>query len=143
LPISANGADDEARIGAAQFLASKSEPLKGARLQVLDDNIRLLQEIPQGLLSTGRCDIEDKGFLAAIEPNEIASLTRRGILISAREITFQAHDFDDTGAGISKPRGAVGRGNRLFDGHNRKAFKRKTWGAHQNDLGKPSTCSAT
>jgi len=47
-------------------------------------------------------DIENDGFLAAVEPYEIAALAVGGPVVAAREIAFRPLDLDDPGAGIGK-----------------------------------------
>ncbi len=58
---------------------------------------------------------------------------------AAGEIAFGALDLHHARAGIGQTRGSERCGHRLFDGDDSQTFERQ----HQNDLGMPSTCSAT
>ena len=89
-------------------------------------------------LSASLRQVEDHGFLAAIEPDEIGALAARQPVIAAREVALGPLDLDHARARIGEPARAGRRRDRLLERDDEKAFE----GEHQYDLGRPSTCSA-
>ena len=63
----------------------------------------------------GLVEIEHDRFLAAIEPDEIAALAVREIVVAAGEVAFRPLDLDDARAGIGEPARAHRRRDRLFE----------------------------
>ena len=126
----------------AQPRGRKAQPGQRAAPEVLHQHVRIF-EVPRqiGLARLGG-QIERHGGLAPVEPDEIARLARRHVVVAAREIALGPLDLDHLGPRIGKARGGEGRGHGLFDGHDLEPFERAVR-RHQNDLGRPSTCSAT
>ena len=69
-------------------------------------------------------DVGDERLLAAIEPDEIGREAVHGFVVAAREIAFGALDLDDARPGVGEPRRTIGRGHRLFEGHDEDAVER-------------------
>jgi hypothetical protein len=61
----------------------------GARHQILHEDIGASEEASQNLVVGRVFDIENDGFLAAVEPYEIAALTAGGPVVAARKIAFR------------------------------------------------------
>ena len=70
-------------------------------------------------------EIDDRGVLASVEPDEIAALPLGGGIIAAGEIALRTFDLDDMGTGIGQTRRAERRGDRLLDGNDGDPFKRQ------------------
>ena len=54
------------------------------------------------------------GFLAAIEPHEVAAFAVDDIVITARKVAVGPFDFNDTGPGVGQSRRAERRRDRLL-----------------------------
>ena len=142
LAEAADRAGYKPRIVLVKLLRRKAQSCQRAGLEVLDQHIGPLQQYRKRRLARFRGQIERDAFLAAVQPNEIARLAVGNRVVAAREIAFGALDLDDISAGIGQACGGKGSRHRLLDCDNLDAFQWKRR-AHQNDLGRPRTCSAT
>jgi hypothetical protein len=73
-------------------------------------------------------EIEDDGFLPAIEPHEIATLPVHQSIVRAGKIALGAFDLDHAGARVGKPAGAGRRGDRLFERDHQNSVERQRHG---------------
>ena len=98
----------------------------------------------------GLLQVQRQAFLGAVDPHKMRGLSTRTLVISAGKIAIsRAFHLDDTGAQIGQLAGAKSCGNRVFQRHHGDVVQGSCTGlggvvvGHQNDLGRPSTCSAT
>ena len=106
--IAGDGADDQRRIVLAQPLAGEAELVHRAGLEVLQQHVGGGDQLLQlGAAFLGG-EIDHRGFLAAVEPDEVAALALRRGVIAAGEIALRPFDLDDMRAGIGQPRTANG-----------------------------------
>src|ERR1700740_1147009 len=83
-------------------------------------------------------EIDHHGILAAVEPDEIASLSLGGGSVAAGKIALGALDLDDMGAGVRQPRTAERCCDRLFDGDDGYSLERQ----HLFILSRSAACPA-
>src|SRR5215207_6367497 len=123
-----------------QGLRPEAEPPRRTRREVLDEDVGLFDDVVQYLFGPVLLEVKGHGLLGTVEPDEVAGETLYGPVISAREVTdLRAFDLDHPRAQVRELAGSEWRCHRLLQGDDRYAFERQ----HQNDLGRPRTCSAT
>ena len=106
---------------AAQRLEGKAELADGAGLEVLHEHVGFREHGREQRLVVGAREIEHHRFLAAVEPDEIGALSRRELIVIAREISFRPLDLDHARTGIGEPAGAHRRRHRLLERHDHEA----------------------
>ena len=132
-------AENKTRIFFAQLRSDEAEPLSGPRRQILNKNVRLLQQAMQNQPGVRMLQIQRQGFLGTIEPHKVAGQSSHGRVIAAREVSdLGAFDLYHARAQIGQLPGGEGRGDCLLQGDDRDSRERQ----HQYDLGRPRTCSA-
>ena len=114
---------------ADQLVRRKAELGDRARLEVLDEHVGLGQHRGEQCLVGGVVEIEHRGFLAAVEPDEIGAFAMHQIVVAAGEIALRPLDLDDARPRIGKPAGAHGRRDGLLEGDDKEAGKGKGHGA--------------
>src|SRR5262249_41911834 len=122
--IAADRAADEGRVAAPQLLDREAEARQRAGFQVLDQNIGLGDQGAKPLAILRSRKIEDDGFLATVQPDEIARLALRRIIIAARKIALRPLDLDDARARIGEAARAIGSRDRLLDGDDQETLER-------------------
>ena len=143
-------AADEARIVAPQPGDGKPKLPHRAGLEVLHEDVGAPEHRFEQRLVAGLGEIEHHRFLAAVEPDEIAALAVREVVVGAGEIAFRPLDLDHARPGIREPACAHRRGDSLFERDDEKSGQGEGHGflysrrrrPFQYDRGRPSTCSA-
>ena len=115
---------------APQVFDGEAKLGNGAGLQVLHEHIGAPQHRGKERLIGRLGEIEHHGFLAAVEPDEIAALAERQVVIAAREIAVRPLDLDHPRAGIGEPAAAHRRRHRLFERHHEEAGEGKSHRFH-------------
>jgi hypothetical protein len=111
-------------VPAPEFFEIEAGAGERARHQILNEHVGTGDQAREQLVVDRVLDVENDGFLAAVEPYEIAALAPCGAVVAACEIAFRPLDFDDPCAGVGKPTGAQRCGDRLLDRHNQDTFER-------------------
>ena len=91
-------------MAAAHVFRAESRSRRRAPRQGLDENIGVRENAPQERLVGVVLDVEDEGFLAPAEPDEIAALPPGGAIVAPGEIALGPLDLDDPGAGVGAGR---------------------------------------
>ena len=103
-----------------------------ARHQVLHEHVGAADQPREQIMVVRVFDVENDGFLAAVEPYEIAALSVGGTVVAARKIAFRPLDLDNPGTGIREAASAQRRGDRLLDRNHQHSFERPTHFLLQN-----------
>lgn len=108
---------NEPGIDLAQRVGAQAEPFGGAGGQVLDEHIGGLGErLDRGKPLLG-FEVEGDGFLAPVQPDEMAGHALDRFVVAAGEVTDPGPlDLDDAGAEIGELTGGERRGDGLFEG---------------------------
>ena len=124
LVIAGDRADDEARVARAELGGIEAGACGRPRRQILDEDIGARNHVVEQRCIGRGLDVERHRLLAAVEPDEIARLARRRMVVKAREIALGPLDLDDPRTRIGKPAGAQRRRHRLLQRHHQKPVER-------------------
>ena len=87
-------------------------------------------------------EVERQAFLRAVGPDEVRGQAAHALVVAAREVADAgALDLDHARAEVGELARAERRRDRVLERDDGDAIERSC--AHQNDRGRPSTCSAT
>ena len=121
--IAGDGTGDELRISQAEGLAVQAETRGRSGREVLDEDVSFAghrqQEIEIGL----RPQIEADGFLAAVQPDEIRTLTVDECVVAASEVAFWTLDLEDARTTVRQHAGGVGGGDGLLQRYDEQPFE--------------------
>ena len=124
----------------AQCLVTQAHAGGRARRQVLHQHVGVLQQLAEDFKRLRPLEVEGQAFLGAVGPHEVRSLAFDARVVGAGEVTRAgALDLDHAGTEVGELARAERRGDGMFEGDDGDAVEGPD---HQNDLGKPSTCSA-
>jgi hypothetical protein len=124
-----------------QYFRPEAETLRCARGEVLDEDVGLCQEAVQNLSGGFLFQVQGKRLFGTVDPDEVAGKTLDDGIIGPGEVSgLRALHLDDPRAHVGELARGERRGDRLLQRDDRDALQRQR---HQNDLGRPSTCSAT
>ncbi len=115
---------------AAQLRDGEAELRHRAGLEVLHEHVGAREHRREQRLVVGAREIEHHGFLAAVEPDEIAALAVHQIVIAAREIALRPLDLDDARAGVGEPARAHRTGDGLFERDDEEAGEGESHAVH-------------
>ena len=92
--VAGNRADDEPRTAPPQLLEIEARARHSARHQVLHKHVGPRDQPRQEIPVVRVFDVENDGFLAAVEPYEITALAFGGTVVAVREIPLGPLDLD-------------------------------------------------
>ena len=121
--ITRDGAADQAWMATAQFLRSEARARGRPGRQVLDIDVRPGNHAGQQHRIVRLLEVEHDGFLATVQPDEVAALALGHRIVPAGEITLGALDLDDPGTGIGQPAGTERCRHRLLQGHHQNSIE--------------------
>ena len=111
-----------------QALVRKAKTGSGAGHEVLDENIRPLQQLAQNAASLGMLGVESEALFRAVHPSEMRGESAHTLVISAGKISdSRPLNLDDTGPDIGQLPRTKRSGNGMFQRYNRDAIQ----GAHE------------
>src|SRR5262245_56038924 len=84
--VAGNTAPDEPGMACAQLRGAESKPVRGARREVLHEDVGTLDEPRQDLLRVAMLYIERETFLRAIDPDEMRGEPVDGVIVMPRRI---------------------------------------------------------
>ena len=87
-------------------------------------HVRACDQAFEGLAAVAGGKIDHHGFLAAVEPDEVAALSLGCSVVAAGEIAFRPLDLVDGRPGVGEAGGTERRSHRLLDGDDGQSFKR-------------------
>ena len=123
-----------------QRLEREAEARGRAGHQVLHQHVGPGDELAQHLGRPRMLEVEREAFLRAVGPDEVRGQAGDALVVAAGEVAAAGPlELDHPGAEVGELAGAEGRGDRVLEREDGDAFERP----HQNDRGRPSTCSAT
>jgi hypothetical protein len=124
--VSGDIAHDEPRMLRQQRIRREAEALRGARREVLNENVCASHEPRKDLCGVRVLHIERQAFLRAVEPHEISRLSFDGLVVIAREIAdCRALDLDHSSAQVRELAGGERRGDGLLEGDDGDAIQRE------------------
>src|SRR3977135_1715742 len=84
--IAADRTGDQSRIFLANLLKTKARSLNRAGSKIVDEHVRAVHQRAQKLHVGGLLEIQHRGFLALIEPDEMRALSvRRSVVTAGKE----------------------------------------------------------
>src|SRR3954454_74322 len=124
--VAGHRAHDESRAAGAQQVGTETEPLDRARAEVVQEDVRLLEQPVEHVTAPSALEVEGHRLLAAVEPDEVAAQPTHRMVVAAGEVTaVGAFELDDPGAEVGQmPRGER-RGHRLLDSADEHAVERQ------------------
>ena len=123
-----------------QRVEGKAQARGGSRSEVLHEHVGALEQPFEHDRRLGVLQVERQALLRAVRPDEMRGQPAHALVVGAREVAHaRTLDLDHARAEVGELARAEGRGDRVLEGDDGDAVQR----AHQNDLGSPSTCSAT
>ena len=104
LPIGGDGEIDQPREPFGEGGVVEAEALHHAHAEILDDDIRIRQQVEHDFLAFRRADIEGDALLVAVEGEEEMAFSRRAGLRHAPRVVAGRRilDLDDFGAHIGE-----------------------------------------
>ena len=126
LAVAGNGAPDQAGVPRAQFLGAQPEPGRGTGRKVLDEDVRLSDELCEDRLCFRVLGVERQAFLRPVDPDEVRRKSfDRGVVAARSVANARALDLDHARAEFRElPRGERRRDD-LLQSDDRDSRQRK------------------
>src|SRR5256712_6871304 len=116
--------DDQAGATRAGVGRRRAEPIGRARREILDEDVRALDEPREDIRATGFLEIERQRLLGSIQPDEVARESLDGRVVPAREVAAVGPlDLDDAGAKVRELPRRERRRDRLLERHDGDVFE--------------------
>jgi hypothetical protein len=124
LAVAADVAGDQPRVALAQSHSTQAQPRRGARRQVLQEDVGAHQHALDQRHLVGVLEVERDRLLAAVDPHPVRRFAVHRAVVAAGEVAFGALDLDHPRAGVGQPAAAVRRDLRLFECDDEHAAQR-------------------
>jgi hypothetical protein len=124
LAVAADVAGDQPRVALAQSRSTQAQPRRGARRQVLQEDVGAHQHALDQRHLVGVLEVERDRLLAAVDPHPVRRFAVHRAVVAAGEVAFGALDLDHPRAGVGQPAAAVRRDLRLFECDDEHAAQR-------------------
>ena len=139
LAIAGDRAGDEPRAGLAERRRAEAEPFDARRARGSGRRRRPCATSAFSVATdAGVLEVEREALLRPVGPDEVAREPARPLVVGAGEVAaVRPLDLDDARALVGEEPGAVGRGDRLFEGDDEDAVERTAHGGSVPETASP------
>ena len=115
-------------LGGTQFVGAETQTLDGPGREVLQEDVRAVDQAADDLAALRGLEVDGERFLAAVEPDEVRAGAVDDVVVAAREVAaVDAFHLDDAGPEVGEVAGGQRGSDGLLDRDDGDALE---WKAH-------------